>query len=63
MAYDGRRKVEAQPEIAPSADWVVVGLSVLGLVVAGYLTWLKWAAGGAFLCTAGSGCDLVQASR
>lgn len=63
MAYDGRRKGEAQPEKAPSADWVVVGLSVLGLVVAGYLTWLKWAAGGAFLCTAGSGCDLVQASR
>jgi len=64
MAYGGRKKVEAQREpIAPSADWVVVGLSVLGLVVAGYLTWLKWSAGGAFLCTAGSGCDLVQASR
>src|SRR5215471_9156611 len=64
MAYGGRKKVEAQREpIAPSADWVVVGLSVLGLIVAGYLTWLKWSAGGAFLCTAGSGCDLVQASR
>jgi uncharacterized membrane protein len=64
MAYAGRKKVEAQREpIAPSADWVVVGLSVLGLVIAGYLTWLKWAARGALLCTAGSGCDLVQASR
>ena len=64
MAYAGRKKVEAQREpTALSADWVVVWLSVLGLIVAGYLTWLKWSAGGAFLCTAGSGCDLVQASR
>jgi len=64
MAYAGRKKVEAQREpIAPSADWAIVGLSVLGLIVAGYLTWLKWSAGGAFLCKAGSGCDLVQASR
>ena len=64
MAYAGRKKVEAQREpTAPSADWVIVGLSVLGLIVAGYLTWLKWSAGGAFLCKAGSGCDLVQASR
>jgi len=64
MAYASRKKVEAQREpTAPSADWVVVGLSVLGLIVAGYLTWLKLSTGGAFLCTAGSGCDLVQASR
>ena len=64
MAYAGRKKVEAQREpIAPSADWVIVGLAVLGLIVAGYLTWLKWSAGGALLCKAGSGCDLVQASR
>ncbi len=66
MAYSGKRREPQRGEVvevAPSADWLVVGLSVLGLVVAGYLTWLKLAARGAFLCTAGSGCDLVQASR
>ena len=34
-----------------------------GLVVAGYLSWLKWAGGNAAFCSAGSGCDIVQASR
>src|SRR5262249_37061109 len=64
MASGGRRRAPQQLEvIAPSPDWLVVGLSILGLVVASYLTWLKWAARGAFLCTAGSGCHLVQASR
>src|SRR5262249_60744452 len=63
-ACGGRKKGGARGEpIAPSADWAIVGLSVLGLIVAGYLTWLKWSAGAAFLCKAGSGCDLVQASR
>jgi len=65
MAYGGRkRELQRREEVAPlTADWLVVGLSVLGLLVAGYLTWLKWMAHGAFLCTAGTGCDLVQASR
>src|SRR5262245_45349009 len=66
MAYGGKRREPQRGEpvvAAPTADWLVVGLSVLGLVVAGYLTWLKWAARGAYLCSAGSGCDLVQASR
>ena len=62
---NGRRKREPQQReaIAPSADWLVVVLSIVGLLVAGYLTWLKWAGRGAFLCVAGTGCDLVQASR
>jgi uncharacterized membrane protein len=44
-------------------DWIVVALSAAGLVVSGYLTWLKWAGGGASFCIAGSSCDIVQASR
>jgi len=66
MAFGGKQRETQRREavaVAPSADWLVVGLSVLGLVVAGYLTWLKWATRGAYLCAAGSGCDLVQASR
>jgi len=41
----------------------VVLLAAAGLAVAGYLTWLKWAGRGALFCVAGSGCDIVQASR
>src|SRR5438477_6480388 len=64
MAYSGRkRESEPRDAIPLSPDWLVMGLSVVGLVVAGYLTWLKWASGSAYLCTAGTGCDLVQASR
>jgi uncharacterized membrane protein len=44
-------------------DWLVGGLAVAGLLVSGYLTWLKLTGAGAALCVAGSGCDIVQASR
>ena len=59
------RKPEPAPVVStpPTADWVVVGLSAVGLVVAAYLSWLKWAGHGAAFCEAGTGCDLVQASR
>ncbi len=64
MAYRVRkREPERREAQAPGVDWLVVTLSAAGFVVAGYLTWLKWAGLGAFLCVAGSGCDLVQASR
>ena len=64
MAYGGRkRELEQREAEAPGTDWPMVVLSAAGFVVAGYLTWLKWAGRGALLCVAGSGCDLVQASR
>jgi uncharacterized membrane protein len=56
-----QRTQESAASLGP--DWIVVGLSALGLIVAGYLTWLKWAGHGAAFCVAGSGCDIVQASR
>jgi uncharacterized membrane protein len=62
MAYKAKKRAPEQVE-AVRADWLVVGLAAAGFLVAGYLTWLKWASRGAFLCVAGSGCDLVQASR
>jgi uncharacterized membrane protein len=51
-----------EPEIPPR-DWWVAVLSAIGLLVAGYLTVNKWSGGSALFCTAGSGCDIVQASR
>jgi uncharacterized membrane protein len=58
---DQKRKPSAAATGLP--DWPVVALSVAGLIVAGYLTWLKWAGGEAAFCAAGSGCDMVQASH
>ena len=57
-----RSRRAAGPEIPPR-DWWVAALSALGLLVAGYLTINKWSGGTALYCTAGSGCDIVQASR
>ena len=62
-AYHGRKHESQEHEIAPRPDWVVLVLSAAGLGVSIYLTWLKWAGRGALFCVAGSGCDIVQASR
>jgi uncharacterized membrane protein len=55
---------ETTPSPAASRpDWIVAGLALVGLAVAGYLTALKLGGNQAFLCRDGSGCDIVQASR
>jgi len=64
-----RRKVEVKRKTEPAAsrverpDWTLSGLAAAGMLVAAYLTWLKLSGSGAALCVAGSGCDIVQASR
>ncbi len=60
------KKPRVVEPIAPELtrpDWIVLGLALAGLAVAGYLTALKLGGTQAFLCRDGSGCDLVQASR
>lgn len=52
-----------QPAVASRPDWIVVALAAAGVVIAGYLTALKFAGNQAFLCRDGGGCDIVQASR
>jgi len=51
------------PPAASRPDWIVAGLALVGLAVAGYLAALKLGGNQAFLCRDGSGCDIVQASR
>ena len=60
----------ARPQRRPSpvepparTDWLVVLLAAAGVIVSGYLGWLKVRGGNALLCEAGGGCDIVQASR
>jgi uncharacterized membrane protein len=58
-----RRRSDAPAVAVERPAFLVSGLAGLGILLAAYLTWLKFRGGGALLCTAGSGCDLVQASR
>lgn len=52
-----------KPDLPVRPDLPVLVIALAGLAVAGYLTWIKWSGTGALFCTAGSGCDIVQASR
>ena len=47
----------------PTRDWPVAALAAAGVAIASYLAWTKWSGGSALFCTAGSSCDIVQASR
>jgi uncharacterized membrane protein/glutaredoxin len=53
------------PKVVSSlrCDPLISALALAGLAVAGYLAWLKWSGGTPLFCTAGTGCDIVQASR
>ncbi len=59
MARFSRRK---QYE-TPRRNWPVAGVAAAGLVVAGYLAVTKLGGDSPLFCTAGGGCDIVQASR
>lgn len=47
----------------PRPDWPVAAVAAAGLLIAGYLAATKLAVADALFCAAGSGCDVVQASR
>ena len=59
MARSSRGK---EPEVA-RRNWAVAGLAAVGFVIAGYLAVAKLGGENPLFCTAGSGCDIVQASR
>lgn len=47
----------------PRADLALRMLTIAGLLLTAYLSWIAWSGGSAALCTEGSGCELVQGSR
>ena len=55
------RREAAAPAWRP--DWLVAGLAVVGLAVAGYLAVTKLTGGGALFCRGIGGCEVVQQSR
>jgi uncharacterized membrane protein len=58
----GRRRGHEQPA-SPSRDWPVIAVAAAGVILAGYLAVAKFLGGTVAFCTAGGGCDIVQASR
>jgi uncharacterized membrane protein len=50
-------------EPPPAISWPLVAVSTLGVLIAGYLTVARLRGTGPLFCTAGGGCELVQASR
>lgn len=63
MKKRAARPTRSEPCEAPRRDLSVAALSAAGLVLAGHLAYAKLAGGSALFCEAGSGCDVVQASR
>ncbi|MCC7179276.1 MAG: vitamin K epoxide reductase family protein [Acidobacteria bacterium] len=69
------RKAKARkepPRNAPGAahavfgstpNWPLLALSLIGVALAGYLSWTSWSGGSVQGCSTGSGCDLVLSSR
>ena len=60
-----RARDRGRPAPPPSSprDWRVIAVAAAGVLVAGYLAVTKLLGGAAAFCTAGGGCDVVQASR
>lgn len=57
-------KPAVKVEVAPGRrDWLMVTVAAVGFVIAAYLTRNQLAGARALFCEAGSGCEIVQASR
>jgi uncharacterized membrane protein len=60
---DSRPRQQAVVPAAAAPNVPLLGLSVAGMAVAGYLTYTGWTGDRAAYCEAGGGCDIVQASQ
>lgn len=65
-----RRVAGTSPQAATASagaptrtDLALRVLTLVGVLLTVYLTWVAWSGGSTALCTQGSGCDLVQGSR
>lgn len=63
MRSRGQRPGRQERAAEAPSDYLVAAVAAAGVAVASYLAAVKLAGGQALLCAAGSGCDIVQASR
>lgn len=53
----------ARPAAAPGPNWPILGLSLAGVALTGYLTWADASGSGLQGCSIDSACDVVLSSR
>ena len=69
MGRKARAKKESKEESAITRpvrggpNWPVLALSLVGMALAGYLSWTEWTGSSVKGCAVGSGCDVVLSSR
>src|SRR5438105_9292584 len=49
--------------VRPGPNWPLLALSIVGMLLTGYLAWTALSGGAVQGCSAGGGCDLVLTSR
>src|SRR5215813_2900353 len=57
-----RPTVQIQHPMRAAPNWPLLALSILGIVLASYLTYTDWAGNHVKGCAVGSGCDVVLSS-
>jgi uncharacterized membrane protein len=66
QARRGKEIVQPPVKVIPlrdSPNWPLFGLSVVGVILASYLTWTHWIGSMVKGCTVGSSCDIVLSSE
>ena len=54
---------ESKAAIRQSPNWALLAISIVGMALAGYLTFKSLTGGSLRGCSAGSGCEVVLSSR
>jgi uncharacterized membrane protein/Zn ribbon nucleic-acid-binding protein len=53
----------AAPDRTTLPNWPLLVLSLIGMIIAGYLSYTGWTGSAAAFCEEGQGCDIVQSSQ
>ncbi|HEX5108079.1 MAG TPA: vitamin K epoxide reductase family protein [Vicinamibacterales bacterium] len=58
-----QHRQNAAPDRATLPNWPLLALSLIGVIIAGYLSYTGWMGSSAAFCEEGAGCDIVQSSQ
>ena len=58
-----QHRQNAAPDRTTLPNWPLLVLSLIGMIIAGYLSYTGWTGNAAAFCEEGQGCDIVQSSQ
>jgi len=58
-----QHRQNAAPDRTTLPNWPLLVLSLIGMIIAGYLSYTGWTGNAAAFCEEGKGCDIVQSSQ